>query len=128
MSALGQRHFHPTLQKAKVQKYFDEELRATSAQRNSFSLSKTSLSPERGRRNRGLSASHHLGLDRKQIDGLRGQRNTTRDMPVRCRTAEKRIRSGRKNGECTALEVNAGEPRNPSEKLRDMPSSGATQE
>src|SRR6185369_9141401 len=58
MSALGQKHVHPTHQLTKAQKYFDLELRATSAQRSSFALSKTSFSPERGQRNRGLSASH----------------------------------------------------------------------
>jgi hypothetical protein len=32
MSPLGQTHFRPTQQKAKAQKYFDSELRATSAE------------------------------------------------------------------------------------------------
>jgi hypothetical protein len=50
MPALGQKQFHRTQQKAKVQKYFDEELRTTNAQQNSFLLSKTSFSPERARR------------------------------------------------------------------------------
>jgi len=43
---------------SKITKYLDEELRTTNAQRNFVSLSKTSFSPERGQRNRRLSASH----------------------------------------------------------------------
>ena len=51
-----------------------------------------------------------------------------RDKPVRCRTVEQRIRSGGKNEERTALEVNAEGRRNPSEKLRGTVPPGVKRE
>src|SRR5882724_3049828 len=60
----------------------------------------------------------HKGLDRNGSAGQRDSGDGKRDKPVRCRTAEQRIRSGGKSEGCTTPEANAGEPQNPSGKLR----------
>jgi hypothetical protein len=65
--------------KAKAQKYFDEELRTTTAQRNSFSVSKTSFSPEREQRNRRSSANHPTGSRPKTHRRVRGTAETEKE-------------------------------------------------
>jgi len=94
MSALGQKQFHWTQPKVEAQKYFDEELRATNAQRNSFSLSKTSFSPGHAQRNRGSSEVTQLGLDREHIGGLKEQHrhNKRQTSALPHRGAEDQIR------------------------------------
>src|SRR5260370_35383594 len=69
----AQKHVRLKQRKAKSQKYFDE-LRTTNAQRNSFSLLKTSFSPKRVDRSRGPSVSHPKGPRPKHVGGLNGQR------------------------------------------------------
>src|SRR6266849_2775072 len=114
----GQKHARLKQRKAKAQKYFDKELRTTNAQRNSFSLSKTSFSPKRADRSRGPSVSHPKGPRPKHVGGLNGQWRRKTDKPVLCRTVEQPIRSGGKSEGCTVRGANASEPRNPNEMLR----------
>src|SRR5260370_42335517 len=89
----AQKHVRLKQRKAKSQKYFDE-LRTTNAQRNSFSLLKTSFSPKRVDRSRGPSVSHPKGPRPKHVGGLNGQwRHKKRHpgaLPHRC--AEDQIR------------------------------------
>jgi hypothetical protein len=73
MSALGQKQFQPTQQKAKTQKYVDSKLRATNAQRSSFSPSKTFFLLNVHDETADCRRVTCEGLGRKQIDGLKEQ-------------------------------------------------------
>src|SRR5271170_7942789 len=69
---LAQKHEPLEQRKTESQRYFDQKLRMTNAQRNACSLSKTSFSPKRVNRDRVASMSHPRGTRPKHVSGLSG--------------------------------------------------------
>src|SRR6266849_8658428 len=104
---------------AQSHKDLDQEQQTKIPQRDSFSLSKTSFSPERAERCRGPSVSLPQGARPKHVGGSKGQwRRKKRQAGALPASSKKRIRSGGKREGCTTPEANAAELRIPNEMLR----------